>query len=210
MSSARPIPRAVAREPVGRNRGFTLLEVMVAFSILAIVMTALSKVHVDAVKKGGLAVDYREAREGADTVFRRITYEIDKPDWPDGKVFTFDIEYGEYVGLPTHERDRWRAFRGVLRKQRRMAAGSDPTGVTPSALGDETGQSDRERREAERREAERRTDAPDTGGEEVYLVRLEVYLGEESDQTTPFLTLSTFVPVPESERRVAPPTSGMR
>jgi prepilin-type N-terminal cleavage/methylation domain-containing protein len=198
MSSARPS---------GPLRGFTLLEVMVAFSILAIVMTALSTVHVQAVKKGGLAVDYREAREGADTVFRRITYEIDKPDWPDGTNFTFDIEYGEYVGLPTHERDRWRAFRGVLRKQRRMAAGSDPSGITPGAVGDETGTSPEQRREAER---ERRPGEDDPTGEEVYLVRLEVYLGEESEASTPFLTLSTFVPVPESERRVTPKTPGAR
>jgi hypothetical protein len=171
---------------------------MVAFMILAIVLTAMNTVHVEAVRKAAIAVDFREAREGADTVFRKIVYEIDKPMWPDGRTFTFDDEYGALLGLKPHLRDRWRAFRGVLRKQPRMAAGTDPSGRTPGLVDDQ------DAREEERREAREGDEASRTG-EEVYLVSLDVFLGE--DAQTPFLTLSTYVPMPESERTV-PTTAG--
>jgi prepilin-type N-terminal cleavage/methylation domain-containing protein len=200
VTSADPRAGAARRARV-REGGFTLLEVLVAFAILSIVLAALAQVHVLAVKKGGLAVDYREAREGADTIFRRITYEIDKPDWPDGRRFTFDIEYGQYIGLPTWERDRWRSFVGVLRKQRRMAAGTDPSGQIPGLEGDRVGATDRTQR---REEEEKAGEA--TSGEEVYAVTLDVYIGEE--EAAPFLTLSTYLPVPESDRRVQPTTTG--
>jgi prepilin-type N-terminal cleavage/methylation domain-containing protein len=189
------------RPGTAREAGFTLLEVMVAFMILAIVLTAMNTVHVEAVRKGAIAVDYREAREGADTVFRKIVYEIDKPAWPDGRTFTFDDEYGALLGLKPHVRDRWRAFRGVLRKQPRMAAGSDPTGRTPGLVDTQ------DRREEERREAREGDDEASRTGEEVYLVSLDVFLGEEAQ--APFLTLSTYVPMPESERTV-PPAGGGR
>jgi len=194
VTSARP-----ERGLRGRVEGFTLLEVLVSFAILSIVLAALAEVHVSAVRKGGLAVDYREAREGADTIFRRIAYEIDKPEWPDGRRFTFDIEYGQYIGLPTYERDRWRAFVGVLRKQRRMAAGTDPSGQTPGLEGERVAG-------GERREEEKKPEDGQESGEEVYQVSLDVYLGEE--EQTPFLTLSTYLPVPESDRRVTPTTTG--
>lgn len=174
--------------------GFTLLEVLVAFAILAFVVTTMQTVHVEAVRKGELAVDYREIREAADTVFRRIMYEVDKPDWPDGMRFTFDLVYGEYIGLPSHERDRWRSFAGVLRKVKRMAAGTDPSGQTPGLDEDEDGRPTDPRREEEPpKEGE-----PETG-EEVYQVRLDVFRQDEPE--VPFLTLATYLPVPESERR---------
>lgn len=169
-------------------------------------LASLSTVQAEAVRKGGLAVDYREAREAADTVFRRIAYEIDKPDWPDGKQFGFDIEYGQYIGLPTYERDRWHAFRGVLHKQHRMAAGSDPSGQVQGVEGERTDANAGTKKEAPKKDG----DAQETG-EEVYQVSLEVFLGEESQ--APFLTLSTYFPVPDSERRTTAgttPGSGSR
>jgi prepilin-type N-terminal cleavage/methylation domain-containing protein len=173
--------------------GFTLLEVLIAFAILAIVLSALSEVQFQAVQKGGKAVDYREVREAADTVFRKIIYEIDKPDWPDGRTFTFDYEYGEYIGLPSHERDRWKPVRGVLHKQRRMAAGTDPTGQVPGVEGERVGTAE-EAPPAEDTEGE----GSETG-EEVYYVSLDVLIGEEAEG--PFVTLTTYEPVPASERK---------
>jgi prepilin-type N-terminal cleavage/methylation domain-containing protein len=177
-----------------RARGFTLLEVLVAFAILAVVLAALSSVQVEAVRKGGLAVDYREVREAADTVFRRIVYEIDKSDWPDGRIFTFDYEYGEYIGLPPHERDRWKPVRGILHKQRRMAAGTDPTGQVAGIEGERTGTED-PTPPPRQGEAGGRSET----GEEVYYVSLDVLIGEESQE--PFVTLTTYEPLPASERK---------
>ena len=82
-----------------------------------------------------------------------------------------------------------------------MAAGTDPSGQIPGLEGDRVGATDRtQRREEEEKPGEA------TSGEEVYAVTLDVYIGEE--EAAPFLTLSTYLPVPESDRRVQPTTTG--
>jgi prepilin-type N-terminal cleavage/methylation domain-containing protein len=173
--------------------GFTLLEVMVAFAILAMVLSALASVQFESLEKAADAVDYREIREAADTVFRKIVYELDKPVWPDGRLIRFDYDYAEYIGLPPAARDAWFPVRGVLRKQTRMAAGTDPTGQTPGVEGERTGAEDVSTRPT--------SGEPPPSGEAVYYVSLEVYVGEEEQM--PFLTLTTYEPLPASERKAA-------
>lgn len=197
-----------APRPLARRRaeaGFTLVEMLLAFAILAVTMAYLIQTQTSALQMGGKARDLRDIRVMSDTVFRKALYEIWQ--WQDGASSTADVWYGDFARLKGPQRDQWRPFRLVFHKQKRMAAGNDPTGkvemleatdtygsttsgttskpTSPSGSGSSgTGSSGT-------------GDAASSSGEPVYLVWLEVFTGDE--QETPDLTLRTIVPVPEVE-----------
>src|SRR5262245_49976397 len=89
------------------ERGFTLLEVMCAFAILVLITGTMTISQHQAIEEGRSAVDLRELREAADTVFRRVLYEDGTPTWRDGQTGTLDYYYGDFAQLRGMERDRW-------------------------------------------------------------------------------------------------------
>ena len=100
---------------LGREDGFTLLEVMCAFAILAAFTGFLTVVWNQSMRQGARALDLRELREAADTIFRRILYE--EPNHPDGLSGTLDDFYASWANFRGAARDRWHVYRFELRKE---------------------------------------------------------------------------------------------
>lgn len=213
MTSADGATRAPApsRRRAG-EAGFTLVEMVIAFAILAIAMAYMSQIQSSAVQQGAKARDLRDMRVMSDTVFRKLIYEIWR--WQDGASSTADVWYGDVAGLKGPQRDLWRPFRLVFHKQQRMAAGNDPTGKIetldssdpdgtrstskPSgSSGRGSGTSGTGSGTSGTGSGSGSTDPASQSGEPVYVVSLDVFMSDENEQ--PDLTLRTIVPVPESE-----------
>src|SRR5262249_36636886 len=108
------------------ERGFTLMEIMLAFILLAICLSLLAGVQNDAMNRATSALDKRDVSVAADTVFRRMIYEVDKQQ--DGFSAGLDQMYRDYIGLTGAAKDRWAIYRAVVHRKRGLAAGTDPTG----------------------------------------------------------------------------------
>lgn len=200
-----------------RERGFTLVEMLVAFAILAITMAYMIETQTSALRMGAKARDLRDIRVMSDTVFRKALYEIWQ--WQDGQSNTADIWYGDFARLKGPQRDQWRTFRLVFHKQKRMAAGNDPTGKVETlessggngssdpggtgssskstSSGSKSTGSSSSKGSTSGTSGSGSTDPAASSGEPVYVVWLEVFTSD--DQEAPDLTLRTIVPVPEIE-----------
>jgi prepilin-type N-terminal cleavage/methylation domain-containing protein len=201
-----PAVAAPSRRRAG-EAGFTLVEMVVAFAILAIAMAYMSQIQNSALQQGAKARDLRDMRVMSDTVFRKLIYEIWR--WQDGASSTADVWYGDVAGLKGLQRDQWRPFRLVFHKQQRMAAGNDPTGkieTLDSSDPDGTrsttrptgsGTSGMGTGTSGTGSGTGSTDPATQSGEPVYVVSLDVFMSDENEQ--PDMTLHTIVPVPESE-----------
>ena len=185
---------------------------LLAFAILAVTMAYLIQTQTSALRMGAKARDLRDIRVMSDTVFRKALYEIWQ--WQDGQSSTADVWYGDFARLKGSQKDQWKAFRLVFHKQKRMAAGNDPTGKVEtldssdpngtsksgsatsgsSSGGSKSGGSTSGTGSGT---AGGSTDPANASGEPVYVVWLEVYTADDSEQ--PDLTLRTIVPVPEIE-----------
>lgn len=205
-----PVAREpVAREPVGRaprgragERGFTLVELLVAFAILAVAMAYMTQIQTRSLQLGAKARDLRDIRVMSDTVFRKFIYELFQTN--DGYNGTGDVLYAQYAEIPSAQRDQWRQFRIVFHKEKRMAAGTDPTGGVPGlesstdgttqGTGTSTGTGSGSTSGSGSGSS---TTAADTSGEPVYVLSLEVFASDESEE--PEVTLRTIVPVPAAE-----------
>jgi type II secretory pathway pseudopilin PulG len=106
--------------------GFSLLEVMCAFAILAVMTGQLTTNFVDNVQKATTALSHRELREAADTIFRKMIYEWQ--EYKDGDERTLDEEYGKFADLKGIQRDRWAMYRFRLEKRPRTVVGTPPEG----------------------------------------------------------------------------------
>lgn len=193
----RPVPRG----PTGRagERGFTLVELLVAFAILAVAMAYMTQIQTRSLQLGAKARDLRDIRVMSDTVFRKFIYELFQTN--DGYNGTGDILYAQYAEIPSAQRDQWRQFRLVFHKEKRMAAGTDPTGGVPgietSTNGSTLSSSTTQSGSTSGSGTGTSTTTPDISGEPVYVLRLEVFTGEESEE--PEVVLRTIVPVPPAE-----------
>lgn len=190
---------ALRRRRAG-EAGFTLVEMVVAFAILAISMAYMSQIQNSALQKGAKARDLRDIRVMSDTVFRHAIYEIWQ--WQDGASSTADIWYGDFAGLKGQQRDQWRPFRLVFHKTKKMAAGNDPTGKVESLdssdpTNSSTGTGTKSTGSTGGTSGTGSTDPAASSGEPIYVISLDVFTDDEGDK--PALTLSTIVPVPESE-----------
>lgn len=185
-------------------RGFTLLELVFAFAILALAMVGLMDSQVRSMDKGIKTLELRDLRVMADTVFRRIVYEITK--WEDGQRGDAADWYADFAQVPPGpQRDRWRQYRLELRKRKGLVAGTDPSGSL-GALFEDTGTT---------------TNSPTSGttsgtgtgtgtgtgsttggsdasttGEPAYMIELSVFF---QDREEPELVLRSIVPVTQDE-----------
>ncbi len=188
------------------DRGFTLLELLIAFGILALTMGSLIGIQGASISWAAQAIERRDTSVMADTVFRRIVYEVDKHQ--DGETGTADVMYGEYIQLEGAARDRWKDYRLLVRKRRGMVVGTDPTGKLEDLFTDTGATSGSSSSSSSSRtggsssgtgsgSGSGSSETEPTSGEEAYLVELDVFFGEETE--TPVLTLKSVVPIPPSE-----------
>ena len=207
MSGRASPPVAPARRPGSRaSRGFTLLELVVAFAILAVVIVTAMEVQAGATAKAAKARDLRELRILADTVFRRIVYEGNWK-WTDGMTGTADEWYADFAGFADSAKHRWRVYRLELHKKKGMVAGTDPTGKVGTLFeGDDS--TTTTTNPSSTTSGSTGTPGSSTGsttpgsedpsvGEPAYEIELDVY---SDDSEEPAFRLRSVVPVPDKER----------
>jgi prepilin-type N-terminal cleavage/methylation domain-containing protein len=114
------------------QRGFTLLEVMAAFGILAGVVGFVSVIWSQNIDKALNAITRRELREAGDTIFRRFLYEHHKHS--DGMGGSLEDFYADWCGFKGHARERWGIYRFEMRKRLKVAAGSAAEGSSAESI----------------------------------------------------------------------------
>lgn len=175
------------------QRGFTLLEVMLALAILTTVTAFISVVWSKSMDKATDAVARRELREVADTVFRRVLYEIQEhSDQQQGSLEEF---YGEWTGFRGLAKEKWRHYTYELLKKEKVVAGSaDTDGDAESLFGDSDEDDDDTTSGS-------RPSASETNESLSSIILLEITLniyevdGETSD---PLISLRTYIRPPDT------------
>lgn len=184
-----------------RTGGFTLLEVMCAFAILAMITSMITQTCHEAMDKGTRARDLRALREAADTVFRRLCYEDGRHN--DGMRASLDEFYAGWAELSSIERDRWQPYVLEFRRRPRTAAGeAGASGAEP--LGGGTGSSSgRGSSGTGTGTGSSGTGTGSTSGsgssdedetEGVELMQLTLTIFHEDDPEEPLITLQTLLP----------------
>ena len=187
------------------ERGFTLLEVMCAFAILAAFTGFLTVVWTQSMREGARALDLRELREAADTIFRRILYE--EPNHADGLTGTLDDFYASWANFRGPNRDRWHVYRFELRKELKTAAGpADPSARQSSLFGDQPGATTSRSGTGSSSGGTSGTGSSGSGasgsgtkddqaiGIPLIKVTVRIWRTEETDSSEPLITLQTYLP----------------
>ena len=164
--------------------GFTLLEVLCAFAILAALTGWMTVNFVQNVEKGVTALSHRELREAADTIFRKIIYEWEEYD--DGSESTLDDIYGEFARLKGWERDRWAIYRYRLEKKPKTVVGVSED--DDETLFDSQGDLD----EGSSSTSDEETTGDTLPGVELVRIKMDIYRTDEVSEE-PLLTLVTWV-----------------
>jgi prepilin-type N-terminal cleavage/methylation domain-containing protein len=179
------------------ERGFTLLEFLCAFAIVATVTGFLAVVTANSHESAMLAISQRELREAADTLFRRIIYEIHQHH--DGDSRTLDDAYADFAGLQRWERDRWQIYRYELRKVLKAAAGVSED-AEPIFEGDVYEEEERVRSgQGTRRPGDEADEEGEAAGEELWQLTMRIYETEGGSAESALLVLRTYVPVREGD-----------
>jgi prepilin-type N-terminal cleavage/methylation domain-containing protein len=171
-----------------QERGFTLLEVVCAFTILALVISIMVTIWSTNIETAIWAIDKREMREVADTIFGKILFE--QQEHRDGDEGSLAVIYGQWAGLPAHRADRYRDYHYRLRKQDFVSAGeADPESDTENLFGDPS-------------DEESTDDATGTDGEteagSVKLVRFTMTVFRVGEDDDPLITLTRYMRPPET------------
>lgn len=161
-----------------RQSGFNLLEVTCAFAILALVSGLMVVLYYQSMQKASTAIDRRELREIADTMFGKILFEEEVHN--DGDSRTMDDAYGNWANLPQASRERYARYRYVLEKKLVTASGvADPNSDAEPLFetSTDTDERDRLRGSSSRDETARRTEeaGEDATGVELWKYVLRFY-----------------------------------
>ncbi len=188
-----------ARSSARRQAGFTLLEVMCAFAILAVIVGFMAQSWSYNMEKATRAVSKRELREAGDTLFRRILYELQ--EHADGTSGNLEDYYGEWTGFKGAEREKWRIYSFVLTKRIKTAAGtSDEADGHESIFGDEGDLEDEGSGSSSGSGSGSGSEDEAQAAVNLTQVTMKIYLTDEMDDE-PILTLSTFIrPGTEDEK----------
>lgn len=173
--------------------GFTLLEVMCAFAILAIVSAFMVVLWTQSLDKAGTAIDRREMREIADSFFSRVLYE--DTEHRDGDSGTMDIAYGQWADLPQARRDRYRDYRYVLEKRLVTAAGTSSTDSDAEPLFDSSRDGTESRGSTSTTTTGGTTseEGDAAGGTNLWRVTLKIFrLDDPQGEENPLITLQTY------------------
>ena len=167
------------------QRGFTLLEIMCAFAILTTVMMIVTQSFAQNVEKAIYAIDQREMRELADTVFGKILFEQQKHR--DGDSGSLAVMYGEWAHLPQDRADRYRDFFYSLSKKEYVAAGAtDPNSDAEDLFG-----------EGEDEESTSKDETEEGAAGNIMLVQFTMTVYRQSDPDEPLITLTRFMRPPD-------------
>lgn len=170
--------------------GFTLLEVLLAFAILSILTTLMTETISSNMEKAADAIDKRELREIADTIFGRILFE--QTEHRDGAEGSVSVDYGQWAGLPQSRADRYSMYRWRLRKTEMIAAGqSDEKGDAESLFGGSD--------EEETEETSSSGSGDEASKASIKLIRFTLTLYHQEEPGEPLVTLTRFLPPPEFE-----------
>ena len=167
-----------------------MLEVLLAFAILATVTTLMTEIISQNMEKAADAIDKRELREIADTLFGKILFE--QTEHRDGAEGSISVDYGQWANLPQERRDRYSMYRWRLRKTEMVAAGQvDEAGDAENLFGDQA------------EDEEETSSTPGSTDEEakqsIKLIRFTLSIYHQEQPGEMLVTLSRFLPPPEFE-----------
>lgn len=169
-------------------RGFTLLEVLLSFAILSIVTTLMTSIISENMEKAADAIDKRELREIADTLFGRILFE--QTEHRDGDEGSVSVDYGQWAGLPQSRADRYTMYRWRLKKTEMVAAGSTDEGDAENLFGDQDESTSSTETSSESTSEEANKAA-------INLMRFTLIVYHQEEPNEPLVTLTRFLPPPE-------------
>ena len=170
-----------------QERGFTLLEVLLAFAILSIVTTLMTEIISSNMERAADAIDKRELREIADTLFGRILFE--QTEHRDGDEGSVAVDYGQWAVLPQSRADRYTMYRWRLKKTEMVAAGSgEDAGDAESLFGDSDDSSETSSESPTDEEASKAN---------INLIRFTLTVYHQEEPGEPLVTLTRFLPPPE-------------
>ncbi len=170
--------------------GFTLLEVLLAFAILSIVTTLMTSIISENMEKAADAIDKRELREIADTIFGRILFE--QTEHRNGDEGSVSVDYGQWAGLDQSRADRYSMYRWRLEKEEMVAAGTAEESDDAENLFGDKGD-------------EEETSSAPTGEEgqqeaaSIRLIRFTLTVYHQEQPNEPLATLTRYLPPPEFE-----------
>ena len=172
------------------QRGFTLLEVLVSFAILAGLTTIMTQIVSENMEKAADAIDKRELREIADTVFGKILFE--QTDHRDGAEGSIAVDYAQWAGLPQSRADRYSMYRWRLKKTETIAAGEAATkGDAENLFGEDSTTEETSSTPAKK--------AEEASKGAIRLIRFTLTVYHQEDPGTPLATLTRYLPPPEFE-----------
>jgi len=175
----------------GAQRGFTLLEVLLSFAILAIVTTVMTQIVSENMEKAADAIDKRELREIADTVFGKILFE--QTDHRDGAEGSISVDYAQWAGLPQSRADRYGMYRWRLKKTEMIAAGEDEKASGAEKMFGNSNTTEETSSTPAKKGAEEASKAT------IRLIRFTLTVYHQEDPNTPLATLTRYLPPPEFE-----------
>lgn len=158
---------------------------LLAFALLAMVTAFVTVSWSANMDKASNALIQRELREVADTVFRRILYEIQEHS--DGQTGTLEEFYGEWTGFRGLAKTKWQWYRYELIKREKMAAGTSDNDAE-SIFGDEQDDDDDPYGETDEEGA--------VGGIMLLEVTLHIRDVDNSDGA-PLISLRTYIRPPD-------------